>query len=480
MKRSGLLFGLVLAVAVLDLAGQERFRRVPPPPEPYQELKLPVIETSPPITNGLRVSVVSRDELPRMSLQLIIYGGESSSPDRAPGTASLAAHIVSRSTQIRSASDIEELIDSIGGSLSVMTLEDFTVLTFNFLDDYLDQALELLGQMILRPDFSEKAIKSVKSILKLDYLDREKDPEFVAYRHLIRLLFEGHPYGKMGFTRDAVKNWNQKDLLEFFDRYYRPNNAHLILTGNITLRVATSKVSRFFNTWQPREFNQKPVPPIIPPQKEKICFIDVPLAKDCAIYLGTVFPSTDFDPASLSVVSQILGGTENSRLFMNLRESKAYAVFAFSEAVFYQAGGLFLVRAKVAPEFIFPSVQEILKETRKIAREPIAISEIDQAKSYLIGNFPIEIERLSAFSEKMSEIKAYRRADDYWNKYYEQILLIGPDKIFLAAQRSFLPPPLVVIAGDKSLLTNRLNEFESIEVYDSRGTLQYISNKEKQ
>jgi predicted Zn-dependent peptidase len=101
---------------------------------------------------------------------------------------------------------------------------------------------------------------------------------------------------------------------------------------------------------------------------------------------------------------------------MNLRESKAFAYFAFSEAVFYKSGGLFYVRAKVAPEFVYPSVQEVLKEFRTIAKEPIAISEIDQAKSYLIGNFPIDIERRSSFSEKMSQIVAYGRGDDYWNK----------------------------------------------------------------
>jgi predicted Zn-dependent peptidase len=480
MKKSGILLGFVLWAVALTMAGQERFRKAQPPPEPRQELKLPSIETSPPLTNGLRVSVVFRDDLPMMCLQLIIQGGESASPDRSPGTASFAAHVLTRSTQTRSASDIEEFIESIGGSLSVSTLEDFTLLTFNFLDDYLDQALELLGQMILKPDFSEKAIKSVKSILSLDYLEREKDPEFVAYRHLIRLLFKNHPFEKMGFSRDAVKNWNQKDLLEFFDRYYRPNNAHLILTGSIPIRMATRKVSQFLNTWQPGELIPKPFPPISPPQKERICFIDVPLAKDCAIYLGTVFASTDLDPSSLSVVSQVLGGTENSRLFMNLRESKGYAYFAFSEAVFYKSSGLFCVRAKVAPEFIYPSVQEVLKEIRKIAKEPIATSEIDQAKSYLIGNFPIAIERLSAFSEKISEIMAYDRGNDYWNKYYEQILLVSPEKVFTAAQKCFLQPPLVVIAGDKSLLAARLNEFESIDVYDSKGTLQYTTNKEKQ
>jgi predicted Zn-dependent peptidase len=312
-------------------------------------------------------------------------------------------------------------------------------------------------------------------------MEKEKDPEFVAKRHLIRLLFKKHPYEKLSFSRDAIKTWNQNDLLEFFDQHYRPNNAHLILTGNININNAARKVTRYLGTWQPRKLIAKPFPPIMPLQEANICFIDVPLAKDCAIYLGVQVPfSNDLDPAALSIVSQVLGGTANSRLFMNLRESKGYAYFAFSGAEYYKMGGLFCVWARVTPEFIYPSVQEILKEIRKITREPIAISEIDQAKSYLIGNFPVAIEQLGVFSEKISEIMAYDRGNDYWNKYYEQILLVSPEKVFTAAQKCFLQPPLVVIAGDKSVLTDRLNEFESIDVYDSKGIRQYTINKEKQ
>lgn len=480
MKKIGITLALALLSATLNLPGQERFRKSPPPPEPRQELKLPPIETSPLLDNGLRISVVSKDNLPVMGLHLIIFDGESSSPDRSPGTATFAAHMLTRSTQLHSAPELEELIESMGGTLSVSTYQDFTLVAFYFLEEFLDQALELLGQMLLQPNFTDKEIRSVKSILSLDLMEKEKDPEFVAKRHLIRLLFKKHPYEKLSFPRDAIKNWNQKELLEFFDQHYRPNNSHLILTGNININNASRKVTHYLGTWQPRKSSAKPFPPIMPLQEANICFIDVPLAKDCAIYLGVQVPfSNDLDPAALSVVSQVLGGTANSRLFMNLRESKGYAYFAFSGAEFYKMGGLFCVWARVTPEFIYPSVQEILNEVRKMSKEPITASEIDQAKPFLIGNFPVSIERFDAFSEKAAEIIAYNWGDEHWNKYYEQITLVSPEKIFAAAQKCFLQPPLIVVAGDKTRLADRLGEFESIDVYDSNGVKQYNVKKER-
>jgi len=479
MIRKGLAVAWALLGTSLMLTGQERFRKIQPPPEPFQELRLPPIETSPLLENKLRVSVVTREKLPLMSLHLLFFDGESSSPVSAPGTATFAAHMLIRSTQLHSAPEIENMVDSIGGSLSVAVFEDFTIVAFYFLEDFLDQALDLLSQLLLQPNFTEKEIRSVKSLLSLDFLEMEKDPVFVANRHLIRMEFENHPYQNWGFPRDAVKNWNQKDLLDFFDRHYRPNNAHLILTGNTNLQNATRKVTHYLNTWRPRDFRATPFPPIPLPLKDKVCFIDVPLAKYCAISLGIQIPSAlDLDPSALAIVSQVLGGTANSRLFMNLRESKAYANYAYSKIEFYKTGGLFSAWARVAPEHVYPSVQEILKEIRRIGKEPIAPSEIDQARSYLIGNFPIFIERYDDFSERISEITAFGWGSERWSKPYDLILLASPEKIF-AAQKSLLQPSIIVIAGDKTTLMERLREFDSIDIYDSKGILQYTMGRER-
>jgi predicted Zn-dependent peptidase len=479
MKKIALFLVFWLFTAGRGLFPQERFRKTPPSPEPLQEFRLPAPETVP-LSNGLKVSVVFRDSMPMMSLELILDAGEIRSPEKSPGLATFAANMFSRSTQFRSTEEIEELVESIGGSLTVTTSQDYVLLAFHFLDDYLDQALELISQMILQPNFSDREIASAKLALTYELLEKEKNPEFAAKRLLLRQLFKNHPYEKFAFFRDVIRTWNQKELAEFFDRFYRPNAAHLILIGNLSLKTATRKVSHYLNLWQPRDVPVLPLQAPKLPDRDKVCFIDVPQVRDCTIYLGTAFPASDTtDRFALAVLNQILGGTPNSRLFMALRESKGYAYFCFSETELFRMGGLFLVRARVTPEVVYPSVQEILKVAKAMARDPISSAEIEQAKSYLLGNFPIKIERYDSFAEHIAHSKAYNWGDEPWNKYYDQITLIGPEKISQAAQKYLLQPAIIIIAGDRNFLADRFGEFDSIEVYDNKGQYQYTVSKER-
>jgi predicted Zn-dependent peptidase len=458
---------------------QEKFRKSAPPSEPLQELKLPPIESAP-LSNKLNISFVLRDNVPFMSLEIVIFAGEALSPDKIPGTATFVASMLGRGTQSRTAADIEGIVESIGGTFSVSTNQDYVLVSFHFFPEYLDQALDLISQMLLQPNFTKSEIDYVKFATTYDLLGRERNLEFVANRHLFRLLFKNHPYEKFAFSSDVIKNWNLNALLDFFDRYYRPNNAHLIITGNLNLNTVTRKVSHYLNTWQPRELPPMPLQTVKPPDKDRLCLIDVPQAKDCVIYFGTAFPSPGTqDRFALMVLNQILGGTPTSRLFMNLRESKAFAYNALSEIDFFNAGGAFCIQARVTPEFIAPSIREIQKEIKALTTSPISSQEIEQAKSYLIYHFPVEIERLDAFSEKVADIKARSGGDECWNKYYEQVMLVNGERVFGAAQKYLLQPFIVVVAGDKSVLSERLSEFDSFDVFDSKGQFQYTANKDK-
>jgi len=200
--------------------------------------------------------------------------------------------------------------------------------------------------------------------------------------------------------------------------------------------------------------------------------MDFPQGKDATIYLGNIiFPiySTDYFP--FIVFNQVLGGTAVSRLFMNLRESKGYAYSAYSEAEFFKSCGVFYVKAKVTPEVTYAAVQEILNEIQAVSREKIPTSEIEQAKTSLIGNFPLKNERLDRFSSTIAEIKTYSLGEDRWSRYYENVMLVNSEKVFEVVQRYPLLTPIIVIVGNRDYVFDYLREFEKIEVYDSRGVL---------
>jgi zinc protease len=481
MKKNGLkslfLLLFILCFSISLIMSQERFRRSAPYPDPLPEFKLPAIESAL-LSNGLALSVIQRDDLPIITLRLIIFAGESFSPERFQGIAAMTTKMIGRGTSTLSHSEIQEIIEAGGGYFSSSAFPDFAMFTLTFSEEYLDRGLETLSQMILQPSFTRREIENVKRSMFYDIVRKSSDPEIVTRRQLFQMLFRNHPYKKGIYNEDVIKNLNQNILSVFFDRYYRPNNSRIILTGNLNLSTATRKVSRYFNTWKSKEMKFSFISPPEPNKELKVCLVDVPQERDVTIYMGNIIsPLASNDYFPLLVLNQVLGGTPNSRLFMNLRESKGFAYYAFSQIELFKACGVFFIRAKVRPEVAYASVMEILKETEKTTKERIPSYEIEQAKSYLIGNFPLKIETYDDLSLKVAQIHAFQLGEEHWSKYYENIMLIDSKKVFEIAQKYPVLTPVVVIGGDIKTTLEHIREFDVIDVYNNKGILQYSIKK---
>ena len=464
----------------IPLGSQERFRRSPPLPEPVPELSLPVVETHT-LTNGLGIAVVRRQDKPVINMRLIIMSGESASPDNLPGIATLCARMITKGSMNYRAAEILEKIESIGGSFTIEIHPDYTEFIFSFLGDYLEDALRLLGEILIRPTFPRLEIGNVQRSMFYELATQNNNPEVIARRLLYQVLFDSHPYRKIIFNPSGIKNLSRKDVVSFYSQFYRPNNAKLVLIGNLTLEMASRTVSRFLSPWEKQETDPPSVPLLNPRDKMMVCFIDLPRAKDATIYLGNIiFPISSKDYFPFTVFNQLIGGTPNSRLFMHLRESKAYAYYAFSEMQFFRSCGIFLIRARVLTDFSYDAIQEILREINILRNIPIPSQEIEQAKSYLIGNFPLKMEKYEDLSGKVSEIQAFGLGRDHWERYYSNIIRINSETVSQMGQKYSLHTPVIVIVGNNEII-EYLKDFELVGVYGPDGILQYeITKGEKE
>ena len=477
------LIALILSAAFTSpplQAQQDRFRKTPPNAEPLQLFRLPPIEIAL-LANEMAVGIVNRENHPLMSVELVVLGGESVSPETLPGLATFAGRMFGRGIQQFSAASIYEALDSMGGTLTASTTPDLTRISFRFLETEFDRAVALLGQMVLQPAFSEADANAVKLAATYGLQDLEKNLDYAAEAQLRRQLFENHPYWKSVFPRDGVRLWSVKDLAGFYDRYFRPNNVRLLVSGNRPLRTATRSILRALGTWPSKDVPTVPLAALPKPDKARMCVVDIPGAKDCVIVEGTTFPPlATADRFALAVLNHILGGTTNSRLFMNLRESKAYAYNAFSDVDIYKAGGVLAVHAQVTPDVVLESLREIGKEIETLAKTPVPSVEIELAKSYLIGRFPISLASFDAFSAAAAEVLANDAGDEFWSRYYDQVIAVGPESVFTTAQAVLTTPFVTIIAGDKAALTNRLAGLdEAYDVFDNRGRFQYRVAKDK-
>lgn len=467
---------MLLTLLVNSGLTQERFRKDPPYPDPLSELRLPQIESAT-LSNGLRLSVIRRQGLPILHLLLIISTGESASPENAPGIATFSANMLNRGAVGFSASKIIESIESMGGNFRATTYPDYSVFSFSFLDDYLEDALNSLSRMILQPTFQRVEMDNVIRTMYFDLIGKSNSPDVIGKRVLYKTLFKDHPYSKIAFNETVRRNLNRRGLVDFIDTYYRPNNAEIVIVGNITLKIAARKVSRYLNTWASKEIeSNSPLPPQ-PNQKVKICLVDLPDVREAMVTMGnTVLLQNSEDYFPLTVLNQVIGGSPHSRLFMNLRESRGFAYYAFSTVDLLKTCALFTISTRVRPEVISESIEEILLEMKKISTTAIPHHEIEQAKSFLIGQFPLKIEDSGDFLKRLSELRAFNQGDSHWMQYYKNLMLINAESVFDIAKKASLSTPVIVIMGDLQTLSERLKEYE-LEVYDRNGELQYTVKK---
>lgn len=472
--RYGISFGTILTLGLFawGIQAQERFRKSPPLPGRAEEILLPPIQTGT-LSNRLTVAVIPRPDSPFIHLQVILGVGASDSPERLQGLATMTARMVSRGSRTISGEALVEMIDSIGGEFFIDVTMDYTVLSLDFLAEYLDTALTILQTMVSEAAFMVREIDSTKRDLYYDIVAESHDPEFVARKQLYRFLFTSHPYQRALYSEDRLRFIDQKEMIEFYSQFYRPNNCVFVAHGNIDFDRATSKISRYFNTWTPQEIDRTPSSPLSINEKEKVCFIELPGMEDALIYVGNlVMPLTSPDYFPFLVLGHVLGGTTGSRLFMNLRESKGYAFSAFSEAEFFRSCGVFWAKAFVTAKDVYPAVQEIKRELQTLSREEADPLEIEEAKSHLIGNLPLRFESADDYSRWISRYIALNLGEAHWTRARENLMLVDAQKTLEVARKYFRPEPLVIIVGDKSNLPDEeLSRFGEVDVYDNKGVL---------
>jgi predicted Zn-dependent peptidase len=463
------LAGLLTAVPA---AGQERFRRTPPLPDARPvELKLPAVARSV-LRNGLTVACAARTGSPEITLQFIVRAGEADSPPGLPGLASATARMIGKGTRRLSADYLEDLVESMGAGLAATALMDYTVVSLRVHTEQLDRAIFVLRLIVLEASFSERELGAVRRQMYQELQGQKKDPEVLAWRHLLRVLFEGHPYRTATYAEDVIKFITVRDIAAFYGAFYRPANSAVLVSGDIDVETAAKKVASHFGAWEVPPLALPSASPPAPQTRDRVCYVEAPDVANAAVFAGNVImDASDPDFFPFLVVKHILGGTTRSRLFMNLRESKGYAYYAFSETEFFRSCGVYWARALVRPEAIVPAAREIVREIETLAAGPAAPSEIEEAKSYLIGNLPMHFESPQGFSDWMARYVALGLDDAHWDKGQERTMQVNAEQVRDAARRHLTARPLIVIVGRPGWLGPVAAEFETVEVYDTTGKL---------
>ncbi len=392
-------------------------------------------------------------ELPLVSLQLLIKAGTLTEPPAKAGLANLTAQLLLSGTKTKSATQIAQELDFLGAKLSAGGGDDYATVSLTVLKKDLAAGLNLLKDVLLNPVFAPGEVQRKVAQLKAALTSDEDEPGVVASRTFARELFGPFPYGRpVRGTPEGLSAITQKDLVQFHRRYYRPNNAILVVGGDLSLKEARRWVSQIFGPWPAAPIPALKLPPLPPLNERKVVVVnkDITQANIILGNLGLARGNPDF--YACQVMNHILGGGGfASRLLDNIRVNRG---LAYSVGSSFSPGlepGSFAVALETKNASAAEAVAQVITEMQGIQKEPVTDTELKDAKSYLIGSFPRKMDSLAKRVSLLGYVEFYGLGLDYPWRYPEMIRNLTPAAIQQAAQKYLHPEKyLLVVVGKKS------------------------------
>lgn len=422
------------------------------PPElgPVNVLTLPtVVERR--LGNGLRVLIVEHHELPLADLLLVVRTGSEADPLQKEGLATLVGSLLDEGTINRSALQIAEQIGFLGISLRTTAGWDASRVTLHTPVAQLDSALALMADVTLRPSFSADELERLRkerltALLQL----RDRGPAIAdqAYSHVV---FGGdHPYGRPQLGDEAsVGSLTRDDVLRFYQTYYRPNDAALIVVGDVRPDEIQQRLERWFGRWAPGPVPATRFPPAPIARAATVHLVDKPGAAQSSFRIGTVgVPRATEDFFPIQVMNTVLGGAFTSRLNQNLRETKGYTYGARSAFDMRRSAGLFTARAEIVTAKSDSALIEFMKELRNI-RELVSRVELEKAKNYIQLSLPGAVETTFGIASRLATIALYDLPLDYLNMFSQRIAAVTQADVRRVALKHVRPEEMdIVLVGD--------------------------------
>jgi zinc protease len=446
-------------------------RKVPPPESaPPRDMQFPeTVKTEQP--SGLEVLTLSSDALPVLYAQLVIRSGNSTSPEGRPGLASLVAAMLEQGTKKKNAEKLAEAIEFLGADLSVSADADSLVITIRALAEHIGPAISLLAEVATQPSFDPKELEKLRK-RELDRLKlAEGNPEYVARRAFYAALYGAHPYADIDTSPEAVKAVTRKELVDWHSSHVVPNNAFLVVAGDIDAAALAKTVDAAFRTWKRRDVLRPSVQPVPERSGRRVILIDRPESVQSVIRIGNLaIPRASDAWIPLEVANEVLGGSASSRLFMDLREKRSFTYGAYSAIAERRDAGAFAAMSQVRNEVTIPAVEAFFEHLERITTEAPSEAELADARSSLSNSFPLSIETTGKIVGLVTKRELHGLAPDYWSTYRTQVLEVSPEEALEHARRSITPEnALIVIVGQVEQLAEPLRKLGPVTLMDEHG-----------
>jgi zinc protease len=433
----------------------------PPPPSEQRPVNFPELQKFE-LPNKLSIIIVENHEVPLIDVRLVIKAGEIHGELLAGMTASM----LSEGTKKRSKAKIDEEIEQVGSSLRSSAGEHNVVVGTRVLTPNLKLALELVNDVVQNPKFDDAALAKQRDQYKVGIQGEKSDGGALAQRLISQLLFPpGHPYAQPFPTDAEIDAITTADLRKFHETWYRPNNAYLVLSGNVTKADVEKLVEKTLGTWKPAEsFPDHPLEAFTSTDYQKMVpsgyvvhIVDRnQISADMVLANINGIARNHPEWEKMSALTKLFGGGMASQLFRDIREVRelTYNIGAYQAA--QKAIGTFAIvtQTKKVDEMLNALFEHI---DRLRSEDPTDV-EFKTAVDNLALSFPLQIETASQIAGKVLTMQTYGLPENYYNNYIDEVRKIEIGDIKATAAKHVHPNPIIVIVGKASKIKQQLKD----------------------
>lgn len=469
MKKYKQIISFLIVFIVAFNATAQLDRSIRPKAGPAPEIKIGEHHSFT-LDNGLNVIVVENHKVPVVSFQLTLDVDPVMEKD-AVGYVGFTGDLLRTGTTNKTKAEIDEAVDFIGATLNTYSNGIYA----QSLKKHSDNLLELMSDVLMNPVFPESELEKSKKQAISGLKSSETDASAISRRVAPKLRYPNHPYGEIQ-TEETIENITRDKCLNYYNTYYKPNAAYLVIVGDITVKESEKIAEKYFGKWAKGEVPQQEYQFPNKTIGTRIAMVH----KDDAVQsvIAVTYPinlkpgSKDAIPAYLT--NEILGGgVFSGRLMLNLREDKGYTYGARSSLRTDPYIGYFSAGAQVATDVTDSAIVGFIYEMNRMRDEKVSEEDITLAKNVSTGSFARSLERPQTIARFALNTQRYNLDEDYYPTYLEKLNAVSIDEIQQMAKKYITPDnAIVLVVGDKNKLADRLKALDAdgkIEFYDANG-----------
>lgn len=464
MKKA-LLF-IIALISFSVFAQIDRSQQPQPGPAPSIQVKEPYQFK---LKNGLTVMVVENRKLPQISASLTLDNPPILEGIKA-GMSQLTGSLLGKGSKKINKDDFYDEVDFMGANINVGVSGAFA----QSLTRYFPRVFEMMADAAINPNFSEEEFIKERDVLIDGLKADEKDVTSAARRVEALLAYGGdHPFGEYT-TSGTVYNINLQDIQRFYDARFRPNNAYLVVVGDIDAASVENLVKKYFKKWKAQPVAASPLPKVTNPEKTQIDFVNMPNAVQSEVVVQSTTHLTKKDPDYFPVLmaNSILGGGGEARLFLNLREDKGYTYGSYSSiGNNKRTASRFRATASVRNEVTDSAVVELLNEIKRIRTKLVSNAELKKAKAKYVGSFVRSLENPATIARFALEVATENLNADFYKNYLDNINAVTAEDVQRVAQKYFNVNQARVIVTGKGV--DVLDNLENVVFNGSKLSVSY-------